>query len=191
MKIAWVFFVSLLFRGTPAQSQPGPPASQAPVQPASAPPTQTPPAPPKQPPAPQEQFEPQSEAQAATAVSPRAEGRWMHSDEYGWVWIPEAAKQPTADGEWAYTAQYGWLWMPYALRYLHEPSVEGAYPQAYVPPNPRLDVGGGALGVGMGRRAFLWPGGALALRLVLRAYVRPSSYRGEIGCICVYKSGFV
>lgn len=56
----------------------------------------------------------------------------MHSDEYGWVWIPEAAKQPTADGQWVYTAQYGWLWMPYALRYVHEPSVEGTYPQAYV-----------------------------------------------------------
>lgn len=162
MKTTFAIFVCLLLSATSAQSQPGPPASQAPVQPGSAPPTQTPPAPPQQPPAPPQQVQAQPQAQTEAALPPSAQGRWVHTDEYGSVWVPKTSQQPaasgwvavpktpeqpttngwvwvpktpeplTANGQWVFTAQYGWLWMPYAIRYVHEPSANGAHPQAFV-----------------------------------------------------------
>jgi len=160
VRIAFVIFVNLLFWATSAESQPGAPVSQAPVQPASPPPTQTPPTPPQQPPAPPQQFQPQAQAEAA--VPPSTQGRWIHTDEYGsvwipktpqqpaasgwvqvpkapeqstansWVWVPKTSDQPIGGGQWVFTAQYGWLWMPYAIQYVHEPSLDSAHPQAFV-----------------------------------------------------------
>ena len=148
MRIAFVIFVSLLFSATSAQSQPEQPGSPAPAQPTSPPPTQISPAPPQQqPPAPPPQVQAQPGARSEAAVPPPAQGRWIHTDEHGSIWIPKPSKQstangsvpvpktpeqPTGNGQWVYTAQYGWLWMPYAIQYVHEPSVDRTYPQAFV-----------------------------------------------------------
>lgn len=98
----------------------------------------------EQPPAPP-QVQPRPEAQVETTPVPQ--GRWIHTDEYGSVWIPrrprqpiangpvsvpKTLEQPAANGQWVYTAQYGWIWMPYGIQYVYEPPAEGAYPQAFV-----------------------------------------------------------
>ena len=147
MRIAFVILVSLLFSATSARSQPGAPASQAPIQPSAPPPTEIPPVPPQQPPAPPQQVQIQPQAQGESAVPPNAQGRWIHTNEYGsvwipktpqrpaansWVWVPKTSEQPIGSGQWVFTAQYGWLWMPYAIQYVREPSLDGAHPQAFV-----------------------------------------------------------
>ncbi len=40
-------------------------------------------------------------------------------------------QKPAADGQWVYTTQYGWVWMPYGDRYTHLPP-DGAPPNMYV-----------------------------------------------------------
>ena len=74
------------------------------AQPSSAQPTEGPPAPPQQvPPPPEVQAPP-----------------------------PAAQAQAQADGQWVYTQQYGWVWMPYGAQYTYEPSQAGVYPSEYV-----------------------------------------------------------
>ncbi len=161
MKIALVIFVSLLFAAASAQSQPGQPTSEV-IQPGTSPPAQTPPPPPTQPPAPQQEVQTQPEPQSLTTQPPAAQGRWIHTEEHGsvwipknrgqppangsaatsqapeqpttnsWVWVPKTAEQPPAKGQWVYTAQYGWLWMPYGIQYIYEPPADGLDPQAFV-----------------------------------------------------------
>jgi hypothetical protein len=110
MKSASAVLVAMLVvRSGYARAQdvgPQPPApgeSQA-AQPSSAEPSQLPPAPPEQIPAP-----PPPQVQA-----------------------PTEATQAAADGQWVYTEQYGWVWMPYGSQYTYEPTQAGAYPSEYV-----------------------------------------------------------
>jgi hypothetical protein len=39
--------------------------------------------------------------------------------------------KPAADGQWVYTSQYGWVWMPYGDKYAHVPQ-DGSPPNMYV-----------------------------------------------------------
>src|SRR5262249_16173672 len=102
MKTAWLPLVSLLFFTNYSGAQ----DHQAP-QPNTPAPTNAPPPPPDQPPVPPEQTDSQVVASA-----------------------PE--QQPAAQGQWVYTSQYGWVWLPYGAQYTYEPTVEGAYPYSYV-----------------------------------------------------------
>ena len=43
---------------------------------------------------------------------------------------PIAAAPAPANGQWVYTSQYGWVWMPYGAAYTYLPA--GAYPDMYV-----------------------------------------------------------
>src|SRR5450631_4408355 len=42
-----------------------------------------------------------------------------------------AQQKPAADGQWVYTQQYGWVWMPYGDKYTHVPP-DGSTPNMYV-----------------------------------------------------------
>jgi len=44
---------------------------------------------------------------------------------------PTAVAPPAADGQWVYTDQYGWVWMPYADRYSYV-ELDGTLSYAYV-----------------------------------------------------------
>jgi hypothetical protein len=46
--------------------------------------------------------------------------------------VPESAEAPTAQGQWVYTQQYGWVWMPYGSQYTYAPTQAGVYPSEYV-----------------------------------------------------------
>lgn len=40
-------------------------------------------------------------------------GRWVLTDEYGWIWVPTATSTTDVDGVpyvYLYTASYGWTW---------------------------------------------------------------------------------
>jgi len=90
-------------------------AAQA-AQPSSPAPAEAPPAPPAQLPAP-----PQQPVQNAAP-------QWSEP-------APEAAQPvPTAaaQGQWVYTQQYGWVWMPYGSQYTYAPTQAGVYPSEYV-----------------------------------------------------------
>src|SRR4029079_230546 len=90
---------------TQADAQPAPQQAQ----PGTAAPHEQPPPPPAQPPAPPQQQPPQT-------------------------YSVQAPAQPgaPAQGQWVYTSQYGWVWMPYGAQYTYEPSYAGAYPSSYV-----------------------------------------------------------
>ena len=64
------------------------------VPPESVAPEQTPPAAPAQPPAPPAQDQ-------ATAASPDANGQWVYTQQYGWVWMPygDAYTYAPSEGE--------------------------------------------------------------------------------------------
>src|SRR5215831_17411647 len=93
-----------------ADTQAGVQPDQQVAQPATAAPSDQPPAPPQQPPAP-----PQDQAQAQPYPAQ----------------VQVQAVAP-AQGQWVYTSQYGWVWMPYGAQYTYEPTYAGAYPSSYV-----------------------------------------------------------
>ena len=76
--------------------------------PASQPPTAQPPPPPVAPPAVQQQVQPAPQVQAQVQAAP--------------------------SGQWVHTQQYGWVWMPYGNQYVYTPedTSGSAYPYAYV-----------------------------------------------------------
>ena len=43
-----------------------------------------------------------------------------------------AAPAPAAAGQWVHTEQYGWLWIPYAQQYTYIPSDPQVFPDQYV-----------------------------------------------------------
>ena len=45
---------------------------------------------------------------------------------------PESAEATNAQGQWVYTQQYGWVWMPYGSQYTYAPTQAGVYPSEYV-----------------------------------------------------------
>jgi hypothetical protein len=45
---------------------------------------------------------------------------------------PAPAAQAPADGQWVYTSEYGWIWMPYGNQYTYEGTANDAYPYSYV-----------------------------------------------------------
>ncbi len=87
--------------GANAFAQEAPPPTQ------EGPPDQAPAAP-----APQED---QSQEQAQPQQAPTAEGQWVYSDPYGWVWVPAGATANTVYDDqqpyaYLYTPTYGWTW---------------------------------------------------------------------------------
>ncbi|MDD2891255.1 MAG: FecR domain-containing protein, partial [bacterium] len=42
-------------------------------------------------------------------------GRWVHIDNYGWVWRPSVSSdwRPYYDGHWVFSARWGWTWVSY------------------------------------------------------------------------------
>jgi hypothetical protein len=46
---------------------------------------------------------------------------------------PAPVAPPAADGQWVYTIQYGWVWMPYGANYTYAPGGNVAYTYAYYP----------------------------------------------------------
>lgn len=45
--------------------------------------------------------------------------------------VQPSLQKPTATGQWVHTAQYGWVWMPYGDTFTHVPS-DGGTPSMYV-----------------------------------------------------------
>jgi hypothetical protein len=46
--------------------------------------------------------------------------------------MAQAAPVAAAQGQWVYTQQYGWVWMPYGSQYTYTPTQTGVYPSEYV-----------------------------------------------------------
>ena len=93
--------------------------SPTPVQPPTAAPTETPPAPPElPPPPPQDDLEYDEQAPAPAAPGPRANGQWVYTSQYGWIFMPYG-DQYTYEGtlydaypySYVYYPDYGWLWL--------------------------------------------------------------------------------
>lgn len=104
------------------------PSGQATEEPAAQPPTaapaETPPAPPAElPQPPLQQFE-----QAAPAPTETAPQTYEAAPQP----MPQAAEPAPAQGQWVYTQQYGWVWMPYGSQYTYTPTQTGVYPSEYV-----------------------------------------------------------
>src|SRR3954471_13465327 len=97
------------------QSAQAQPAAQA-AQPSSPAPAETPPAPPAELPAPPQQ---PVGSTAPQANEPAPE-------------MAQPAPTAAAQGQWVYTQQYGWVWMPYGSQYTYAPTQAGMYPSEYV-----------------------------------------------------------
>jgi len=144
------------------------------VPPESVAPEQTPPAAPAQPPAPPAQDQ-------ATAASPDANGQWVYTQQYGWVWMPygDAYTYAPSEGEGQpyqyvyYPAYGGWTWVV-------APWVWG------VGPWPYFGVYGPAhfawYGYGWWRTPWRWHYHAAPYRggFAVRG-VGPAPYRGAFG----------
>ncbi len=80
-------------------------------------------------------YSPDSEAAAEASAAPAAAPLEPPSaPAYGVTVMPaEPVSTPSAsaDGQWVYTDQYGWLWMPYGNQYVDEGSSDGEEPYAY------------------------------------------------------------
>src|SRR5450759_4426567 len=92
---------------------PRPGRSPQAVQPSSAAPERQPPAPPLQPPSPPVQ------AQARAQVRPDAQQ-------------PSVEDEAPAACQWLHTDHYGWVWMPYGDQYTYEGNAYDSSPYAYV-----------------------------------------------------------
>jgi len=82
---------------TEAQGMPPSPPAALNASPSPAAPTAQPPA-------------PVTEAQPPAVY---ATGRWVYSDEYGWLWIPAGSEVVDVEGvpyAYLYTPSYGWTW---------------------------------------------------------------------------------
>src|SRR4029077_1075561 len=86
------------------------------AEPSSPAPAEAPPAPPAQVPAPPQQ---PIESASPQATQPAPE-------------MAQPAPTATAQGQWVYTQQYGWVWMPYGSQYTYTPAQTGVYPSEYV-----------------------------------------------------------
>ena len=105
----------------PAAAQPSEQPAAPAVQPSSPAPVETPPSPPAQLPPP-----PQQPVQAAPAEAAAEPAPMTQQPE------PQSAEATNAQGQWVYTQQYGWVWMPYGSQYTYAPTQAGVYPSEYV-----------------------------------------------------------
>ena len=105
----------------PAAAQPSERPAAPAVQPSSPAPVETPPSPPAQLPPPPQQPVQAAPAEAAAEPAPGVTQP-----------APESAEATNAQGQWVYTQQYGWVWMPYGAQYTYAPTQAGVYPSEYV-----------------------------------------------------------
>lgn len=138
--------IVLAASGSPARAQPAPSDSdapedpydteddtaqdqdvtpdQAPVQPPTQAPREQPPAPPEMPPsaplAQPAQPPPTSQPAPVQTAQPSRNGQWVHTQQYGWIWIPYGDQyvytpQDTSGSaypaEYVYYPSYGWTWV--------------------------------------------------------------------------------
>src|SRR5262245_47841510 len=104
----------------PAEEQPAQMAQPSTAQPAEQPPPPPAeiPAPPQAAPAPQPMIQPQPQVQVEV-VQPRAaaNGQWIYTEQYGWVWMPYGNEYIYAPGTdytpyaYLYYPSYGWRWL--------------------------------------------------------------------------------
>lgn len=50
---------------------------------------------------------------ATVWVRPYSEGQWVHTVDYGWIWVPADARASEVDGvpyTYLYTPHFGWTW---------------------------------------------------------------------------------